>query len=187
MMIAALLEPTLETRVAITPNSAKNYIKQGFTVGIEKNAGLASGYTDNLYEEVGVEVFKTRKSLLKQTNVLLCVNEPDPKVLENLAKGSIVIAHIDNDPKSAVIKEALNQELTLFSMNLIPRLSRAQSMDSLSSQANLAGYRGVLAGVNAFHKAVPMMMTAAGMIQPAKILILGAGVAGLQAIATPND
>lgn len=184
MMITAIMEPGKETRVAITPQSAKNYIKLGFEVGIEKSAGLASGFTDQDYEQVGAQIINTHKTLLKQTNILLCVNEPSPDDLGGLPKEALVIGHIDNDPQSKLIVWSVKQEINLFSMNLIPRISRAQSMDSLSSQANLAGYRAVLEAVNHFHRAIPMMMTAAGMIQPAKILILGTGVAGLQAIAT---
>ncbi|WP_045095055.1 Re/Si-specific NAD(P)(+) transhydrogenase subunit alpha [Legionella fallonii] len=184
MLIATLLETGHETRVAITPNSAKHYIKLGFEVAIEKNAGVASGFSDKEYEQVGVQIIGGKKTLLKQTNVLLCINEPNPQDLGGLPKNSLIIGHIDNDPKSPLIEWCKEQQINLFSMTLIPRISRAQSMDSLSSQANLAGYRAVLEAVNKFHRAVPMMMTAAGMIQPAKVLILGAGVAGLQAIAT---
>lgn len=184
MIIATLMEKGHETRVAITPNSAKQYIKSGFKVIIEKNAGIASGFSNETYEQNGVEVIGNKKELLKEANILLCVNEPSPKELEGLSKGALVIGHIDNDPDSALIKWCQENSITLMSMNLIPRISRAQSMDSLSSQANLAGYRAVLEGVNRFHRAIPMMMTAAGMIQPSKVLILGAGVAGLQAIAT---
>jgi NAD(P) transhydrogenase subunit alpha len=184
MMITTLLETGHETRVAITPLSAKQYIKLGFKVAIEKNAGLNSGFSDAEYEQFGVEIVKTKKKLIKQTDILLCINEPNVKELADLPKNALIIGHIDNDPKSTLIKWCLENHVNLFSMNLIPRLSRAQSMDSLSSQANLAGYRAVLEAVNQYNRAVPMMMTAAGMIQPAKVLILGAGVAGLQAIAT---
>lgn len=184
MKIATLLESGQETRVAITPHSAKQYIKLGFEVAIEKNSGLASDFSNENYQLAGVQVIDNKKELLKQSNVLLCLNEPNPKELNGLAKNSLIIGHIDNDPQSELIKWCQEKQINLFSMNLIPRISRAQSMDSLSSQANLAGYRAVLEAVTQFHRAIPMMMTAAGMIQPSKILILGAGVAGLQAIAT---
>lgn len=184
MMIATIHEEGNETRVAITPPSAKQYIKLGFTVAIEKDAGLEAGFANADYEQVGVQIIADKKKLLAQTDVLLCLNEPSPKIIESLPKGSLLIAHIDNNADSPLIQSSLAHGITVLSMNLIPRLSRAQSMDSLSSQANLAGYRAVLEAVNTFHRAIPMMMTAAGMIQPAKILILGAGVAGLQAIAT---
>ena len=184
MMISTLLETGFETRVAITPNSSKQLIKQGFEVSIEKNAGKAAGFSDKHYEDVGVTIISDKATLLKNTNILLFVNEPNPEHLENLAKNAVLIGHCDNEPQSPLIKWCLDNSISLFSMNLSPRISRAQNMDSLSSQANLAGYRAVLEGVCNFNRAIPMMMTAAGMIQPAKILILGAGVAGLQAIAT---
>lgn len=184
MMITTFGETGLETRVAITPQSAKNLVKLGFSVAIEKNAGVSSDFIDSAYVEAGVQIISTKKALIKETQIFLCVNEPHPKDLDSLPTDALIIGHIDNEPESPLIQWCLAHQVSLFSMNLIPRISRAQSMDSLSSQANLAGYRAVIAAVNEFHKAVPMMMTAAGMIQPAKILILGAGVAGLQAIAT---
>lgn len=184
MMIAALAESANETRVAITPQSAKQLIKSGFNVSIKKDAGIACGFSNQDYQEAGAEVIGDKKSLLKDCSILLCVNEPQISDLTGLAKNSLIIGPIDNDPDSPLIQWCLKHSINLFSMNLIPRLSRAQSMDSLSSQANLAGYRAVLEGVTHFKRAIPMMMTAAGMIQPAKILILGAGVAGLQTIAT---
>lgn len=184
MIIACFMETQGETRVAITPQSTKQYIKSGFEVAVEANAGLAAGFDNKAYEQVGAKIIPNKKELLKLANVLLCVNQPNPKELNGLKSGSIVIGHIDNGPDGDLVTWCKSQAITLISMNLIPRLSRAQSMDSLSSQANLAGYRAVLEAVNQFKRAVPMMMTAAGMIQPAKILVLGAGVAGLQAIAT---
>lgn len=182
-MIATLLAPDNETRVAITPTSAKHFIKLGFEVAIEKDAGLAAGFKDQSYEEVGVSIHD-KKIILGKANLLFCINEPDPKTLEGLSQGTLIIGHIDNEPESKLISWCKEKQITLFSMNLIPRISRAQSMDSLSSQANLAGYRAVLEACSQFHRVIPMMMTAAGMIQPAKVLVLGAGVAGLQAIAT---
>lgn len=184
MMISTLAEASNEARVAITPQSAKHYLKKGFSVAIESNAGLKAGFSDESYEQYGVQVLNDRTALLSATKVLLCLNEPSPAHLTGLSQQSLIIGPIDNNKESDLINWCLAHSMSLFSMNLIPRISRAQSMDSLSSQANLAGYRGVLEAVNAYHRAIPMMMTAAGMIQPAKILILGAGVAGLQAIAT---
>jgi H+-translocating NAD(P) transhydrogenase subunit alpha len=136
------------------------------------------------YEAAGASVISSRKNLLQKTKVLVCVNEPNPTDLQGLTGNTLIIAPVDNEPQSELLTWACKEKISVFSMNLIPRISRAQSMDSLSSQANLAGYRAVLEGVSHFNRAVPMMMTAAGMIHPAKILILGAGVAGLQAIAT---
>ncbi|WP_347251502.1 Re/Si-specific NAD(P)(+) transhydrogenase subunit alpha [Legionella sp.] len=185
MIIAALNENSSnETRVAITPNAIKHYLKLGLEVMCEKHAGQASGFSDADYEAAGAKIAANRNALLQKANILVCVNEPSPADLQGLAPYSLVIGHIDNNESSELLTWAAEKKISLFSMNLIPRISRAQSMDSLSSQANLAGYRGVLEGVVHFNRAVPMMMTAAGMIHPAKILILGAGVAGLQAIAT---
>lgn len=184
MRITALHEEGKETRVAITPLSAKQYLKLGFQVAIEKNAGLRSGFSNIDYEKEGVQIFENKNEELAQTQLLLSVNEPSSNILEFLPQNSLIITPIESNLEDHFIQSSLEKKISLLSMNLIPRISRAQSMDSLSSQANLAGYRAVLEGINHFHRVVPMMMTAAGMIQPAKILILGAGVAGLQAIAT---
>lgn len=184
MIIAALNESSNDTRVAITPNAVKHYLKMGFEVTCETNAGKASGFSDADYQQVGATIVADRKSLLKNANVLVCINEPLPHDLQGLSSQALIIGPIDNEPQSELLAWCCKEKLSVFSMNLIPRISRAQGMDSLSSQANLAGYRAVLEAVNHFKRAIPMMMTAAGMIQPAKVLILGAGVAGLQAIAT---
>ena len=184
MIIAAMHEPHDETRVAITPNAVKQYVKLGFEVLCEHNAGLLSGFSDDDYEQVGAKISFDKKSLLKDANVLVCVNEPSPKSLKNLQPNALIITQLDNNPPNDLTTWCCKQGISLFSMNNIPRISRAQNLDSLSSQANLAGYRGVIEAVAQFNRAIPMMMTAAGMIQPAKILVLGVGVAGLQAIAT---
>ncbi|AHE66825.1 Re/Si-specific NAD(P)(+) transhydrogenase subunit alpha [Legionella oakridgensis] len=184
MIIAAMHEGGNETRVAITPAAVKRYTKLGFEILCEHNAGKASGFNDKEYEAAGAEMVKDKNILLQHATILLCVNEPSPQELKGLAPESLLIAPIDGDAQSALIIWCLKQRISVFSMNHIPRISRAQSMDSLSSQANLAGYRAVLEGATHFNRALPMMMTAAGMIQPAKVLVLGAGVAGLQAIAT---
>ncbi len=185
MIIAALNESSAhETRVAITPNAVKNYLKLSLQVACEKNAGFASGFSDSAYEAAGASIVAKRKSLLESAKIAVCVNEPSPTDLVGLAPGALLVAPIDNDENSDLLRWSRAEKISIFSMNLIPRISRAQSMDSLSSQANLVGYRAVLEGVCHFKRAIPMMMTAAGMIQPAKVLVLGAGVAGLQAIAT---
>jgi NAD(P) transhydrogenase subunit alpha len=184
MIITALNESPNDTRVAITPNAVKHYVKLGMQVQCEQDAGMASGFDDDDYRQAGATIHANRDELLKQTDILVSVNDPKIKDLAKLPSNALIITHADNDPESALIKACCKHKLSLFSMNLIPRISRAQSMDSLSSQANLAGYRAVLEGVVHFNRAVPMMMTAAGMIHPAKIMVLGAGVAGLQAIAT---
>lgn len=184
MIIAALNESPNDTRVAITPNALKHYIKLGFDVVLEANAGAAAGFSDKDYQQANARIIDDRKEVLQNARVLVALNEPSPEILSMLPENALVICHLDNEADNLTIKTGRSHPLSLFSMNLIPRISRAQSMDSLSSQANLAGYRAVLEGVNHFNRVIPMMMTAAGMIQPAKILVLGAGVAGLQAIAT---
>lgn len=188
MKIATLKESGLESRVAITPNTAKQFLKLGFEVLIETQAGHAAQFNDETYKELtastDLQIIANSKKLLQQTNILLCVNQPKIEHLLELKNNSIIIGPIDTEPESELIKYCLEHQFSVFSMNKIPRISRAQNMDSLSSQANLAGYRAVLEAVQHFDRVVPMMMTAAGMIQPAKVLVLGAGVAGLQAIAT---
>jgi len=184
MIIVALNENSTDPRVAITPAAAKHYIKLGFNVSCESDAGKNSGFSDDDYLQAGANIAANREELLQNANVVVCVNEPKPTDLPHLPSKALVIGPIDNNPEGELQIWACHHHIDLFSMNLIPRISRAQNMDSLSSQANLAGYRAVLEAVTHFKRAVPMMMTAAGMIHPAKILILGAGVAGLQAIAT---
>ncbi|MDX1838828.1 Re/Si-specific NAD(P)(+) transhydrogenase subunit alpha [Legionella taurinensis] len=184
MIIVALNEHARDTRAAITPNSLKHYQKLGLTVHCEQNVGAACGFTDSAYQEAGAVIVSDRALLLQEADILACVSVPSPADLPQLKRNALLIAPFDNEPESPLMQWCQQQSITAFSMNLIPRISRAQSMDSLSSQANLAGYRAVLEGVAHFNRAIPMMMTAAGMIHPAKVLILGAGVAGLQAIAT---
>lgn len=183
MMISALREDNPETRVAITPNAVKQYTKLGIDVSIEKQAGQLSGFSDDSYEKAGATIISSRKALLKQANILVCVNEPTPKELSGLQPHALLITPID-DVNGMLMNWCVKNHINVFSMNHIPRISRAQTMDSLSSQANLAGYYAVIEAAAHFNRVIPMMMTAAGMIQPANVLILGAGVAGLQAIAT---
>lgn len=184
MIIATLQEPSPETRVAITPTAAKQYIKMGLQVICEDNAGKLAGFSNKDYEQAGATVLRDKKALLKQANILVFVNEPSPKRLSGLSPHSLLISHIESELPGDLLTWCCKHHINQFSMNHIPRISRAQNIDSLSSQANLAGYRAVIEAVAHFHRAIPMMMTAAGMIHPAKVLILGAGVAGLQAIAT---
>jgi NAD(P) transhydrogenase subunit alpha len=183
MIISALNERNKDTRVAITPSAVKQYLKMGFEVAIETNAGSASGFSDADYQQVGATL-SNRQPLLKKTHILVLVNEPALQDVTGISPQSLIIAPIDNEPEGKLLSWACQEKISVFSMNFIPRISRAQSMDSLSSQANLAGYRAVLEATAYFKRAIPMMMTAAGMIHPAKVLILGAGVAGLQAVAT---
>ena len=184
MIITAMREAHGETRVAITPNAVKHYIKLGLCVAIEHDAGQLSGFSDTDYEEAGATIFKKRSAFLGDTDVLVVVNEPASSDLTGLKPHALLISPIESGPTNDLLTWCRQHQISVFSMNHVPRISRAQNIDSLSSQANLAGYRAVIEGVSHFKRAIPMMMTAAGMIKPAKVLILGAGVAGLQAIAT---
>ena len=184
MIIAAMHEAGLETRVAITPIAVKHYIKLGYEVICEHNAGKLACFSDHEYELAGATISRDKQSLLSRANVIVCVNEPTPKELLGLSAHALLISHVESNIPSELLDWCCEHHISVFSMNHVPRISRAQNIDSLSSQANLAGYRAVIEAVAHFNRAIPMMMTAAGMIHPAKVLILGAGVAGLQAIAT---
>lgn len=184
MNIVILKEQGDETRVAVSPAGVGHYRKLGCRVLIEAGAGVLAGFSDQAYEQAGAELMGSRKSLLAEANVILSVNPPPVKSIKGLQAKTLIITQIDDDPQAELIGFCQQQGLSLFSMTQIPRISRAQSLDTLSSQANLAGYKAVLEAVSHYQRVVPMMMTAAGMIHPAKVLILGAGVAGLQAIAT---
>ncbi len=184
MIVTALKEYPKDTRVALTPHCVKQYLKLSFEIFCEQGSGIAAGFSDDDYRMAGALVLDDRKAILAKTSVLLAITPPCVDVINALPADALVICPADNDPTSALVQACCKHKISLFSMNLIPRISRAQSLDSLSSQANLAGYRAVLEGVMHFNRAIPMMMTAAGMIHPAKVLVIGAGVAGLQAIAT---
>lgn len=182
MNIVTSCEQKPETRVALTPSVAKQYQTLGHQLFLQHSAGELSGFSDQLFEAFDVTVDKA-KTILPKANVLLTVNAPAKVTLKCLAPNTLVISQFENDDNT-LVEYCLANQLSLINMKQMPRISRAQNMDTLSSQSNLAGYKAVLMAVNAFQRVVPMMMTAAGMIHPAKILILGAGVAGLQAIAT---
>jgi len=190
MKIAVVKEmASLEKRVAATPETVRKYIDLGFEVGVEENAGLNSNYTNDNYEAAGAKIYSDTEKLISSANIIIKVNNihNDGEGADNIKyynKNNIIIGFLKPLQNSQKIKKLAENNIDAFSVELIPRISRAQSMDALSSQSNLAGYKAVLNSVNEFSKAIPMMMTAAGTIAPAKILILGAGVAGLQAIAT---
>lgn len=172
-----------ESRVALTPDVAKLLVKQGFEVSLETGAGEASALSDTTYETVGLRI-KSRAELFAESDVFLKVNAPTLEEAQQLRAGSVLISFLYAYTIPEVVNVLKERQITAFSMDAVPRISRAQKMDALSSQANLAGYKTVLMGANALGKIFPLMMTAAGTITPAKVLIFGAGVAGLQAIAT---
>lgn len=172
----------LESRVAITPDVSKQLIKKGFTLDLEAGAGDKSSYTDTLYENNGVSI-KERKEVL-QCPIVLSVNSPSVEDVSNMVEGSVLISFLYAHTSKELVKALVNKKISSFAMDAVPRISRAQKMDALSSQANLAGYKAVVLGADHLAKIFPLMMTAAGTITPARVLIFGAGVAGLQAIAT---
>jgi NAD(P) transhydrogenase subunit alpha len=179
MKLVVLKETTArETRVAATPDTVKKLIGLGHSVVIEKVAGLMAGYTDSAFEEAGASL-KTKAAAIKGSDVLLSVRMPDAA---KLPEGQTVIGMLD--PFNFDSAAANAKSLTTLAMEFTPRISRAQSMDALSSQSNIAGYRSVIEGATLYGRAMPMMMTAAGTVAPAKVFVMGAGVAGLQAIAT---
>lgn len=185
MKIAAAKESSpIEARVALVPDTVKKFVAAGITVAIESGAGLASGIVDAAYESAGATVAATAAEAYQGADIVLCVDTPDDAGIAAIPEGAILVGMMNPlDPKTSF--HALNQRsIHAYAMELLPRISRAQSMDVLSSQSNLAGYRAVIEAVASTSKTIPMMMTAAGTIPPAKALVLGAGVAGLQAIAT---
>ena len=177
-----------ETRVAVTPEGVKKLVKSGFTVVVESGAGVAAHFVDSAYSEVGAELTSEISSAYSTADVVLKVgpfaeSDNGPEV-ELLKEGSIVIGFMAPYAQHAMVRRLAERKVTCFSMELVPRISRAQGMDALSSQASLAGYKSVLLAATQLDKYFPLLMTAAGTIQPARVVILGAGVAGLQAIAT---
>jgi NAD(P) transhydrogenase subunit alpha len=178
-----------ERRVAITPDVAKKLIKDGLDVVVEKNAGLESGYRDADYQAVGAKIAATAKETYAGANIVLKLNKlqkmPDgTDELSLLDAGTLYISFLAPLFEPRRMKEIAERKVLSFSMDAVPRTSRAQTMDALSSQANIAGYKAVLMAADRLPKLMPMLMTAAGTISPAKVFVLGAGVAGLQAIAT---
>jgi proton-translocating NAD(P)+ transhydrogenase subunit alpha len=173
-----------ERRVALVPDVAAKLIKSGVEVVVEASAGEQAGYADSVYREADVAIEADRLALLGTSDVVLSVQPPRLEDVARLRAGAATISFLQPATQGAVIEALAARGITSFSLELLPRISRAQSMDALSSQASLAGYKAVLMAANRLGKFFPMLMTAAGTIPPARILVLGAGVAGLQAIAT---
>ena len=183
MILSALKETDQnETRVSVTPDSVKLLTRLGFEIIIEDGAGVLSGYQNSDYIEAGAKI-ANRSECLK-AEVCLCVRMPDSSDISNISNASVLIGTLNPYENKNSFSILNSNKISSCCMELIPRISRAQSMDVLSSQANLAGYRSVIDAAEQFGKAFPMMMTAAGRVNPAKVMILGVGVAGLQAIAT---
>jgi H+-translocating NAD(P) transhydrogenase subunit alpha len=191
-MIIAVPKETFsgERRVALVPASVPALAKAGARVEIEAGAGAAAGYTDDAYRAAGAEVVADRRQLFQSADVLLQVRglganpQSGAADLELLRDTHVIVAPVDPLGNPQAVAQLAERGVTLFAMELIPRITRAQSMDVLSSMATIAGYKAVLVAANHLPKMFPMLMTAAGTITPAKVLVIGAGVAGLQAIAT---
>jgi NAD(P) transhydrogenase subunit alpha len=183
MIIVILKEKqAFEKRVSLTPENVKAYITLGFAVYVEKNAGALAGFLDESYIAQGAVV--NEKLPLDKADILLCIHMPSLSTLKLLSKKCFVIGQLDPFNHQPEIRAIIEQKISALSVEFLPRITRAQSMDVLSSQANLAGYRAVIEATHAFTHAFPLMMTAAGTVPAARVLVLGAGVAGLQAIAT---
>jgi len=173
-----------EARIALMPESIKKLIALKATVLIESSAGLGAARSDDDFREAGAEISTDRNALLESADVLAVVNRPKEEDFNRLKKGAVVIGFLRPLDEPKALQPALTRGLTTFAVELIPRITRAQSMDALSSMATVAGYKAVIIGAEKIPRMFPLLMTAAGTVPPARVLVLGAGVAGLQAIAT---
>ena len=184
MIIGSVSEnKDLEKRISITPDIIKKYLSNGLEIIIESGFGLHLDILDNEFINMGCKI-DNKQNVLKKSDIILQLNLPEETALECLKENDILIGNFNSKQNLEKIYKLKKKKISVFSLELLPRITRAQSMDILSSQANLAGYKAVVDSFAKFKKAIPMMMTAAGTISAAKVLVLGAGVAGLQAIAT---
>ena len=185
MRIVSLKEnKNLEKRISITPEIAKKYISLGLEVALPENYGDHLGFTDLDYKNLGVTILNDEKEIINNANIIVQLSLPSDEKLSYLQENQNLIGVLNPYMNKEKIENLIKKKINNFSLELLPRITRAQSMDILSSQANLAGYKAVIEAFAHFEKAIPMMMTAAGTVPAAKVLIVGAGVAGLQAIAT---
>jgi len=184
---ACLVVPTEkrrhEARVAATPDTVKEYIEWGFVVRVQRGAGAGSLISDAQYKEAGAEIADDDHTLYRDADIILKVQAPGEEEIRSMPDDAVLVGML-SPYSNPLLTRYVSHGLTCFSLELIPRISRAQGMDVLSSQANIAGYKSVLLAAHYYRRFFPMMMTAAGTITPARVLVLGAGVAGLQAIAT---
>ncbi len=185
-MLLGILKETApgETRVALLPESLKLLLAQGISITVESGAGASAGASDATYTEAGASVTTDRASILANADLLPLVNAPEAADQAQLKHGAVVIGFLKPLDAPGALTAAIARPATLFSMELVPRISRAQSMDALSSMATVAGYKAVIAAADRLPRLFPMLMTAAGTVPPARVFVIGAGVAGLQAIAT---
>jgi len=175
---------TKEKRISITPESIKKFAGLGLAINLEKNYATHLGISDEEYKKNGANINFSKEEVFKKSEIILKVNCLSDEEISFVKSKSILIAQFDLNSNKDIINKLIKNDVKIFSLNLLPRITRAQSMDVLSSQANLAGYKAVVESFSNFQKVIPMMMTAAGTVPAAKVLVIGAGVAGLQAIAT---
>jgi len=177
-------ELTSEKRISLTPELSKKYLDLDVEFFINKNYGIHLGFHDNDYKAEGVQILEDVNEVINNSNSLIQVNLPEMNYIEKFRENTSLIGIFNSYENKEKIDLLLKKKINIFSLDLLPRIARAQSMDVLSSQANLAGYKAVIESFSEFEKVIPMMMTAAGTIPAAKVLVIGVGVAGLQAIAT---
>ena len=177
-------ETSNELRVSMLPQNIEKLVKKGAKVAVESGLGTTLGISDSDYKKAGALIVKNRKKLLKSGDVILRLRKPEVKEIPLLKKGSVHISYLDPFNESKLLAALAKQNISAISIEMIPRSTRAQKMDALSSQASLAGYAAVVLAADNINKIFPMMMTPSGTLQPAKVFVIGAGVAGLQAIAT---
>ena len=185
MQIAVPIESLAsERRVALIPDAAKKLVRAGLNVNISAGAGHRSGYQDSEYEAVGAQVQSDQDEMLASADMVLRVRKPRLEDIGKLKSGAIHVSYLDPYNETELVDALSAANVTALSMEMIPRTTRAQKMDALSSQANLAGYVMVILAAQQLDRILPMMMTPAGTLSPARVFVIGAGVAGLQAIAT---
>ena len=173
-----------ETRVAVIPATVKQFVSAGFTVKVESNSGISSQISDSDFKEAGAEILTSANEIFNQSDMILKVNSPTNEEIQMIKDGSSYLSFFQTMKETDKVKALQSKNITGYSMHLIPRTTLAQKMDALSSQTNIAGYKAVLIASCHIEKYMPLLMTAAGTIPPAKVLVLGAGVSGLSAIAT---
>ena len=173
-----------EKRIAVTPETAKKFISLGFSLSLPTKYGSHLGFNDDQYKSLGVNLFENEEEIIKNSDIIIQLGLLDDEKLSLLKENQTLIGSLNAFLNKEKLKNLKSKKINCFSLELLPRITRAQSMDILSSQANLAGYKAVIEAFQVYERAIPMMMTAAGTIPAAKVLVVGAGVAGLQAIAT---
>ena len=185
MRISSLVEDIkIEKRISVTPEIAKKYISLGFNLYLPKNYGAHLGFKDDEYKNLGISLLDNDEELIKNAEIIIQLGLPKQDKLSLFKENQTLIGSLNALLNKKELENLKLKKINCFSLELLPRITRAQSMDILSSQANLAGYKAVIEAFQVYEKAIPMMMTAAGTIPAAKVLVVGAGVAGLQAIAT---